>query len=271
MDSRPLWVIVVAINAPWHGEAQANLKVWFQWKFGVITSIRRESVTEITIVARDGESVAYLEAYRVSVYDVKDCFLWWCRYIGRYAELEQRLPGVRLWTYQPANNVVPKVVTADAEGNVLGYHYFEAVYRSCDDYVYLSRGLGGLSITVTEGVETGFEVDIGISVGSVSLSGLALGGLTRGQGYSIKYVFEQSTQYEILHCIDYLGAYDLSARKYPLIWAFNTYIIDDVANTNNISIVPKHGVGLVDLRLPREKVERVEYTTLTMIVDYGIS
>ncbi len=241
VESKPLWIISAVVNSPWHGQAKSEFRAWYKWEFGSLASVKRSTATTISITAKNGESTAYLENYQVNVYDVESCLIghFRCHYVGRYAELEQRLPGIQLWTYQPAGTmsdyIVPKVVTV-INGQVAGSHYFKAIYQSCDDYIKLSKGQGSISITISDSTELDFEVNIGVSVGPVSLSGIAKGGLIIGQGYSMTYTFYQDPKYEIQYCIDYLGSYDLTAHKYPLIWAFSASIVSDSSTNTKASL-----------------------------------
>ena len=234
-------IIPVAVNSPYNGEASVEMTNSFWWEFGSLVSARQETSYTLALTLQNGASAALVEAWKVSVYDVYDCFLWWCSYLGRMAAAEQRLPGVFVWEYEHAgdmvDNTIPVVKTYECSPsgcNRVGSHWFDATYRNMDDYVVMSPGSTCLTRQVTKANSLDFSVSIGLSVRFVSLDGIAHGGFGSSSVNKVTYKFCSLPDRAVINLIDYKGPYDLTSNKYPLIWAFYAYTSSSTPSAEEI-------------------------------------
>ncbi|MEB3789238.1 MAG: hypothetical protein GSR72_05045 [Desulfurococcales archaeon] len=248
VTSKNLWIIPVAMNSPYAGEASIEMSNTFWWEFGSLASQRKETSYTISVSLKDGASTALLEPWKVNVYDVYNCvyiraFSWQCTYIGRMAAAVERLPGAYLWEYEhegdTVDNTIPLVQTyICSSGNcyLAGENWFNATYKTMDDYVVVTPGTSCITRQITVSNVQEFTVNIGLTVGSIKINGLAHGGFGSTAINKVTYKFCGLPDKTVINLIDYLGPYDLSQNKYPLIWAFYSYTYSGTTAPNDTEI-----------------------------------
>ncbi len=206
-----IFVIVLNVNSPWNGEAEFTNFFYYKMQFGSLISSYEEFQWEETTYVDHGRNAA--EAVLAKV-----------RVCSTYAEVLQWFDNIRWGTnYEKPGDTLDdtclKVVTVicDQYGNCRR----SGDYTVCPIFISTDLELGycdgftkSFTITRSNAVEAG--IDIGISIGPISINGLMKNHLLSQTGVRAKYLFKAPQRACAIWRVDYLK----SSQPTP-IWAFS--------------------------------------------------
>lgn len=218
-------VIVMTINSPFNGMARMTNKWTFYWQFGSLVSQSMKYSVSYTVETFNGEAVALIRPAIVAIKDVYfKCIGWYHEYVGRVAEIEKFLRETYLVTYEKSGSRIDNtIVCAYTKGTSNGM-CVAPIYEENDYTYFLFPGHSSIDVEITASNSLSTDVQIGISVGGITLPGIFRATVSTTATKSVEYLMKANPHCFIIHNVDYRGSYDLSRNEYPMIWAFNTEV-----------------------------------------------
>lgn len=216
---------LILLNSPYDGSASATNKNSIEWNFGSLVGYQSEYTSGTTITASNGASNGVFRLQKIGIYKVyeKSCFLFWCHrtYIGEIAE-----PISGTAQFDVSLKIAPEGTLSDVylptQVSYDGYDSvsFDIRYHTKDYEYIVPAGSSSMVKSVNEGSYFDANINLGVSINGVSVSGLLRFGYTSGSTSEYTYVLDSDPYSDRIWYVDYLGDYDIDHNEYPLIWAF---------------------------------------------------
>ncbi|MEB3755392.1 MAG: hypothetical protein GSR79_00810 [Desulfurococcales archaeon] len=218
---------LLLLNSPYYGSAQATDEQSIDWVFGSLVTYQSDYSSSMGVTASNGASNGLFRVQKVGIYKVYQinfCFLSYCykTYIG---EVAKPIYGTAL--ADVSINIAPEGTVSDwnlpTQVSWDGYKSitFDIRYKNKDFEYVVTAGSSPLPITVYKGNHFVANINLGVSIEGVSVSGLLKFDYETGTNSEYKYVFNSDPYSDRIWYVDYLGDYDVDHHVYPLIWAFD--------------------------------------------------